>query len=406
MLLLATLAGWTTVRETRRSHKAPFGDFNYLQTGAECLIAGCDPYDYAALNHEAEARHEKKPPIWPMTPVYPPSTLVLLLPFEALRWPAAPYVFNGLGGFATALACLLMVWWLRIRVWDSAAIILVAGLLCLPMASALEFANPALLEAALITISCLLLLQTEDSVIGWLLLGLSLALKPQLAVGALAVLLWRRGTRAAAIKACALWLALLLVGTLVYRLRLASFHFLATLKWVLWLSALPGGSSDFANNESFDFLNIQTAFALIPHASRAAIQTLAWLTTALLAGATVWCGQRRDAFRRRPWTMIALLTAISLLPVYHRGYDRVIALLLAPAAAEIAAQRRWLAWIYALLVALWVANDTAMAHVLRRWHFVPQNPVDDVAFCLVLLLSLWWQRGTAFEESRFGSIVR
>jgi hypothetical protein len=399
MLLLAVLAAWTTARETRRWHQAPFGDFNYLQTGGECLIAGCDPYDYAALNHEAEARHEKKPPIWPMTPVYPPSALLLLLPFEALGWPAAAWVFNGLAGLATALACVLMVWWMRIRWWDPAALVLVAALVCLPMASALEFANPALLEAGLITLSCLLLFETRWAAAGWILLGASVALKPQLAAGAWIVLLCRRETRAAAWKGCGVWLALLLAGTLAYRLRLGSFHFFATLRWVLWLSALPGGSSDFANTESFDFLNLQTAYALIPHASRAAIQALAWATTGLLAAAALWLGDRCDAFRRRPWTMIALLTAISLLPVYHRGYDRVIALLLAPAAVELARQRRRLAWAYASLVTLWIANDTVMTNMLRRWHFMPQNPVEDVLFCLVLLVSLWRQRRAAFEEA-------
>lgn len=399
ILTLAVLAAWTSVRETRRWHKAPFGDFNYLQTGGECLIAGCNPYDYAALNREAELRHEKKPPIWPMTPVYPPSSLLLLLPFEALGWPAAAWVFNGVAGLATALACVLMVWWLRIRWWDPSAIILLAGLVSLPMASALEFANPALLEAGLIAISCLLLLQMRSPALGWCLLGASLALKPQLAIGALAVLVWRSETRAAAFKGCCVWLALLLAGTLAYRLRLGSFHFFATLRWVLWLSALPGGSSDFANTESFDFLNIQTAFALIPHASRAAIQALAWLTTGLLAAAALWLGRKRQACERSPWTMIALLTAISLLPVYHRGYDRTIALLLAPAAVELATQSRRVAWVYALLVALWIANDTVMTHILRRWHFVPQNPVEDVLFCLVLLFGLW-QRRTAFEEAR------
>jgi hypothetical protein len=322
------------------------------------------------------------------------------LPFEGLGWPAAAYAFNGLAGFAAALACVLMVWWLRIRVWDPWAIPLVAVLICLPMASALEFANPALLEAALITLACLLLLETRWSVAGWSLLGASLALKPQLAVGAVVVLLWKRETRAAALKGCCVWFALLVAGTAAYRLRLGSFHFLATLKWVLWLSALPGGSSDFANNESFDFLNIQTAFAAIPHASRALVQTLAWLTTAALATVALWVGHRRDALRSRPWTMIALLTAISLLPVYHRGYDRMIALLLVPAAVEIGATRRWLAWLYAAAVTLWIANDTVMSHVLKRWHFKPQNPVEDVVFCVFLLASLWEPRPASFEESR------
>jgi hypothetical protein len=126
------------------------------------------------------------------------------------------------------------------------------------------------------------------------------------------------------------------------------------------------------------------------------VNALSWLTTAALATTAMWVGHKRDALRRWPWTIIALLTAISLLPVYHRGYDRAIALALAPAAVEINAKSRWLAWAYALMVALWIANDTVMTHVLRRWHYMPQSPVEDVLFCALLLASLWMR----FEEPR------
>jgi len=391
-LLVATLAGWMTVRETRRWRTTPFGDFNYLQTGAECLMDGCNPYDSAALNAEAAARHEAKPNIQPTTPVYPPSTLLLLTPFSRMGWPTAAYVFDGLAGLATAVACVLIVWRLRIGVGDAGAVILVAGLVCLPMASALEFGNPVLLAAAFTAIACLLLLQREFTSVGWVLLGVSLALKPQLALGALAVLLWKRETRWAAVKAGGLAAIVLAAGLVAYRLRLGSVAFLATLERVLRMSIVPGGSSDFANKDSFEFLNLQTFFARIANAPRAVVNALAWLTTAGLAAAACWLAIRTGAVRRRPWTMIALATAVSLLPVYHRGYDRVIAVVLVPAAAEIRSNNKSLAWLYAVVVTLWIANDTVMSHVFRRWHYIPQNGMEDVAFCVVLLVSLWWQR--------------
>ncbi len=392
-VLAVALTAWTALRETARRHQSPFGDFNNLHTGIECLIAGCDPYDSVALNREASARHEPKPNILATTPVYPTSSLLVLLPFEPLGWPRAAYFFNSLAGLLTAAACALLAWRLRIRAWDPAALPMLAGLVCLPMASALEFANPALLAAALIALACLPLLQTERATSGWLLLGLALALKPQLAIGAAVALLFHRATRRAAAKACALALLLLVAGILAYRVRLGSFHFLASLMAALRLSAQPGGSSDYANRDAFDFLNLQGAFATIPHLSRSAITALAWASTALLAGLAA----TRRAWERRPWTLIALATAISLLPVYHRGYDRVIALVLVPAAVEIARTRRGLAWLYASLVTLWIANDTIMSHILKRWHFAPQNGVEDVLFCLVLLASLRGARLDAEE---------
>ena len=125
--------------------------------------------------------------------------------------------------------------------------------------------------------------------------------------------------------------------------------------------------------------------------------------------AACWLATKTNAIRRRPWTLIALATGISLLPVYHRGYDRVIALLLAPAAVEIGAETGWLAWVYAAVVTLWIANDTVMSHVLKRWHYKPQNGPEDVAFCIVMLVSLRWkssERGQLNPQAKaLGSIV-
>jgi hypothetical protein len=388
-LLLAIVAAWTTVRETRSQHKSPFGDFAYLQTGAECLVDACDPYDYAALTREAQARHEAKPAIWPQSPVYPPSSLLLLLPFQGLGWPTAAYAFDALAGLATLVACVLAAWLLRLQPWHPVAVILIAVLVCQPMSDALEFGNPALLSAALVTMACLLLLETQFTTAGWIALGGALALKPQLAAGALALLLWRRETRAAAARAAGLAVVLLVAGALAYRVRLGSFHYLATLRWVLWLTSLPAATSDFANDEAFDFLNIQSTLYALTHAPHAIVNAMGWLVTFSLAAAAGWLGHLRGAARRLPWTMIALLTTISLLPVYHRGYDRVIALALAPAAVELAICSKRLAWGYAAVVVFWLANNTVMAHGMKRWHLKPQNPVEELIFCGILLWSLW-----------------
>ena len=108
-MLAMLLTGWTTVTPARNHQRANFGDFNYLQAGSKCLIARCDPYFYASLNNQLAAQHEQRVDIFPMSPVYPTSTLMVLLPFAALRWPLAALVYTGLGGLLTALACGLMI---------------------------------------------------------------------------------------------------------------------------------------------------------------------------------------------------------------------------------------------------------------------------------------------------------
>ena len=399
------LTAWTTVSQARNRHRANFGDFSYLQVGGKCLIDRCDPYFYVSLNNEVAAQREHRVYIFPMSPVYPTSTLMVLLPFAALGWPLAAFVYTGIAGLLTALACGLMIRWFGFRIWDPAVLIFVALLTTVPFSDAIDFGNPVVLDTALTTLACLLLLRDASvrsrsaDVVGWILLGLALSLKPQLAAGPAFVLYCRRETRRSASKASALAFGLLLFGLAAYRLRLGSFHFLASLRWAFGLSVMPEGSSDFANREASDFLNIQTTFAAIPQLSRTAINGLAWTTTAALAGATAWLAARTDALKRRPWTLVALALAISLLPVYHRGYDRVAALLLIPAAAELTATRRWAAWLYCGLVAFWIANDTLMAHAIRRWRYKPQSPAEDVLFCLLLLSSLLWTSRTRRLDS-------
>jgi hypothetical protein len=388
LLTVALFAG-TTIAGTRHPYPTPFGDFAYLQTGAQCLVSGCNPYDFAALNQEAVARHEAKPPIWPMSPVYPPSALLLMLPFTGIPWPAAAYVFNGFAGGLCALGCVWMIRQYRICLWHPPVLILVALLLSRPMTAVLEFANPALLTSGLLILACLLLLRQAASGPGWCLLGLALALKPQLALGPVVVLLLRPATRPSVVKSCALTIALLLAGALAYRLRLGSFGYFANLRFALWLSSLPGASADFATLESYDFLNLQTIIAILPVPSRAAANAIAWIVTCLLVTSSAWLQRRRNTQHQHPWTLIALAVGISVLPVYHRGYDRVVGLLFLPAAMELYAHNRRLGWLFAALVACWAANDTVMTHILRRFHYMPQNGLEDVAFCLVLLYSLW-----------------
>ena len=405
VLLTMLLTGWTTVTQARNRHRAQFGDFSYLQAGSKCLIARCDPYFYVALNDLVAAQQEQRPSIYPMSPVYPTSTLMVLLPFTALGWPLAAFVYTGLGGLMTALACGLMIRRFGFTLSDPVALVFVALLTALPFSDAIDFGNPVVLDTALTTLACLALLR--DSVArsracdtaGWVLLGLALALKPQLSAGPALVLFCRPESRRSAMKAGALAMGLLLIGAAAYRLRLGSYHFLTSLHWAFGLSVMPGGTSDFANREAFHFLNIQITFASIPHLSRTAINALAWTASTALAGAAAWIAARTDALKKRPWTLVALALAISLLPVYHRGYDRVAALLLIPATAEIGLIRRWAAWFYGGLVAFWIANDTLMSHVLRRWRYKPQSPVEDVLFCLLLLSSLLWTSRTRRLDS-------
>lgn len=388
-LVALALALGVTAKETRRG--APLLDFGHLSTSAECLLDGCDPYAAGALNREAAARGEGKPRVWAEAPVYPPSSLVMVLPFARMGWPGGAMVFDALSGVLFGVACGLMVWRMGAG-FGPAALMLGVGVVCHPFSATLRFGNPALLFMGLAGIACLLMLDGAGGWRAWCLLGAALALKPQLGVGVVAALVWNPRTRRDGWKALAVAAGVLVVGCAAYRWRLGSFEFVARFGANLKASLAPGSTSDFsrANVESYDFLNVQAAYSRVGHVSRAAAEALAWVSTAALSAAAWWVERRTDALRRRPWTMVALLCLVGLLPVYHRGYDRVIALLLVPAAVEMERGSRWWAWGYAGAVCWWVANDTVMGHVLRRWHYVSQNGWEELVICVVLLGSLWW----------------
>lgn len=403
-LLVMALALVTTWRETRRGQ--PFLDFGHLSSSAECLLDRCDPYDAAALNREAAARRQVKPRVWAEAPVYPPSSMVMVLPLVRVGWPAGSMLFDGVSGALFGVACALMAWRMRIGAGPT-GLMLVAGLVCRPILSTLIFANPALMFTALAAIACVLLLDEGVETLDWRawgLLGAALALKPQLGIGVALTLVWDRRTRRSGLSALAVSLAVLLLGCAAYRWRLGSFEFLARLLANLKLSVAVGNTSDFSrvNIESFDFLNLQTMYSRASRVGRGLAEALAWLTTGTAGLAAWWSVERTGALRRRRWTVIALLSVISLMPVYHRGYDRVVALLLVPAAVEMERISRRLAWGYAAAVCWWVANDTVMGHVLRRWHYAAQNGAEELVICAVLLGSFWWERG---REEGAGNLV-
>jgi hypothetical protein len=383
-----------TVQQGRSDRLGQFWNFGFLHTGAQCLVDRCDPYIASQLDREADARGE-----WDMdditsdTPLYPPSSLMVVLPLESVGWPVAGVIFNYISGVAMAAACFLLVWRLKLETDAAAAMVLLATLLGIPFRDTLMTGNPALLCVALSTIAVLVLMDSTSRASGtfaWIALGIALALKPQLAIGAWIFLAWRPQTRTAALKAMAVFAGLLGAGLIAYRIRLGSFHFVAQYAAVVKLALTAGQSSDasLSNGVSFTFLNLQATFLRIPGIGRHGADALSWAITACLAGTAWRLGGPRRQLSTMPWTMLALIVTISLLPLYHQGYDRVIVLLMAPAVVEMAQYAKRIAWGFAAVLAFWMLRDTVVSHVLRRWYMVSMNPKVELVMCAVLIWAL------------------
>jgi len=95
-----------------RNEIGPEHDFVTIIAGAHCAIDRCDPYDSPTLEREFPKMGGYIPPMHfkPEWPVYPPSTLLVLLPLSLLNWPALSVVWMLLCfGFSVAAFVVLLL---------------------------------------------------------------------------------------------------------------------------------------------------------------------------------------------------------------------------------------------------------------------------------------------------------
>src|SRR5580698_5305235 len=91
-VVLLVCAAYYAVHWSGYRDGTPMRDFVAPYTGARCLWAGCNPYEVEQIAREfaraGGAENEHPPWSW-APPVYPPSTLVALLPVSLLPYHAA-----------------------------------------------------------------------------------------------------------------------------------------------------------------------------------------------------------------------------------------------------------------------------------------------------------------------------
>jgi hypothetical protein len=155
------------------------------------------------------------------------------------------------------------------------------------------------------------------------------------------------------------------------------------------LALEPGHMSDpsAANHDSFDFLNLQVPlYRLLPNAAAGNLISYAVAFALFLALAYATLG--RAAFDERPYTIVAILMLLSLLPVYHRFYDELLLLLLIPALAELRRSGHPLYWGLTALTFLWIFNHRIATDISPRAGLFPYTPFVEVLMCVALLASL------------------
>ena len=317
-------------------------DFVTPYTGARCLLAHCNPYDLQQVKNEFHAAggsdSDHAPWLWE-PPVYPPSSLVVLLPAALFTFHLARALWFGFSLFffsAALLAAALLVE-RRYRSW---AILLAAGLLATRLVGELiGIGQPSALALGMAILALYLLLSEKFQSVATILLGMGLALKPQLAGVIFLLLVFRRQTKRPAIVSAILACVFMLVGVVWLQVTPASKSWLRDYKAQIASSVAEG-----VNNPAWDLqhahrmLNLQASFAAV-FDSPSIYDTLAWSLSLLLFAAWVNAFRKNSDSRELTTPAMAAIVCIGLLPVYHREYDIPILMLTFPALFSLVAHR-------------------------------------------------------------------
>lgn len=331
-------------------------DFGALYYGARCVMHHHDPFDPDLMLQEFEADSgrfgsgtagEGEDRIVITRTDNLPTTLYLAIPFALVPWQLAQNLWM-------ILTCALFITAATL-VWDlggGETQILWAALAGFMIAeSDMLFlgGNVAGIAVSLCVIAVWCFLKDRHVLVGVVLLAVSLLLKPHdsgfvwlyflLAGGALRKRALQTLAIIAILAACAaLWI------------QPTSPHWLSEMHRNLGFLLAHGGASDpgphgMSANTSAQIIDLQAAFSAIKDNPRF-YNPVAYLISGLTIFAwilgTLW--KRRDEHGTR--LAIAAISALSLLPIYHRINDAIILLLALPACAMLwkeAGPKRWFA---------------------------------------------------------------
>jgi len=265
--------------------------------------------------------------------LYPPPTLVVLIPFAVLPWAIATKALLLLS-MALYLTALILLATFVPGSWQDSdkPFFLATGLALAPAHSALHVTNIACLGASLLLLAIYALLRRSSKPAALLpgaCIALVICLKPTLGILILPYLIWTRA-----------WRTLVVTLALICTIGVVSLYPLLSLGGQ-WLSDLRGniafvftngGVADLApqNLTRFDRIDLQLPlYALLHHRNAAAVTAL--IVACLLV---FWSSSRStpNGIVQRDTLDISLLRVatlliIGLLPFYQRYYSAIVVLL-------------------------------------------------------------------------------
>jgi Glycosyltransferase family 87 len=294
--------------------------------------------------------------------VYPPPSLVAILPLALLPWPVASMALVWISAAVYVVALLLLASFVP-GSWRGAAkpLFLGFGLAFAPAHSALHVTNLACLSASLLFFAIYLLAKrippgNRSKAIAAVCISLSICLKAALGLLLLPYLLWARAWRSLA--ATALIVGVTTAVSLYPSLKSGSAWF-DSLRFNSSVAFANGGSSDVAetNLNRFDRIDLQLPLYAMTH-HRGMTAVICCLIAAGLLILWFFC-KDPDRGIDQHLLRIGTLFVIGLLPVYQRYYMAVL-LLIPLVWAFRNLERRTARWVIGLC-AVFLVNSGVLA---------------------------------------------
>jgi hypothetical protein len=288
--------------------------------------------------------------------VYPPTALFVAAPLALLRWSSANFIWMTISA-ASLVTGALLIWALA----ADFAPLLAGGLISFILINSITVlfeANAACLAVGLCAVAVALFLKDRLPALAIICLAVSLCLKPH--------------------DAGLVWLFLLFSGGVLRARALQTLFAVALLAApaVLWvshvspnwpqkmsanisnLSALGGindpGPTTYTNHVTNIAVNLQTIFAVL--LNRPSFYNAAtYIVCTLLLICLVWVTFRTRRTVAHTYLGLAAVSALSMLPVYHRHHDARLLLLAVPACAVLWAERYFAGRIGILIAFLAIA---------------------------------------------------
>ncbi len=324
-----------------------FRDFKQPYASARCVLTHCDPYsepDTRATYLASGGVDDDKIVFDPYSALYPPFSLVALLPVAAFTYPLAHTMWEALVASTFSLAVLLIAD-LCVTAGAAYGAVLLLAVFTFSSTILLMLGQISGLVIALLTIGFVCLLRERFAGIAVLCLTVAVLLKPHDAAIPLVYLLFA-GTRWRKV-----FLAVALISITFAVVSLLSFnHMPQTAHWLPELRAnLAGNAGAGAINNPADHFhgmeltNLQAIYALFD--SSAVFYNDATIASffVLLIAWVVAVFRLRNSLPKH-LLAIAAISCLALLPIYHRQYDTRILLLAFPGVAYLLSREGHKLW--------------------------------------------------------------